>query len=142
MSKHEIAQTERSFASVQKFFHQKQESIASLLPMAMDPLRLLRVALGQIRKNPKLMECTQESLFQCMIESATYGLEIGSFNSCWMVPFKNEATLVVGYGGLLDLARRGGGVKACPHPAGVRGRGLRGEGEHRRRQHHARDTHA
>lgn len=79
----------------------------------MDPDRLVRIALTLTRQ-PGLAECTPQSILSCMMQSAQLGLE-PVLGRAYYVPFKNrgvpEATFMIGYQGLIDLARRSGELK-------------------------------
>jgi len=75
--------------------------------------RLIRVALTQIRKNPSLLSCTQESLLGAIVQSAQLGLEPdGVTGFAYLVPYGRECTLIPGYKGLMNLARRSGEIGA------------------------------
>jgi len=75
--------------------------------------RLGRVFMTEVRKTPKLMQCSQQSLAAALMQSAELGLEFGSaIGHIYMIPFKNEATTIIGYRGLLELMRRSGEVKS------------------------------
>jgi recombination protein RecT len=81
------------------------------LPKHLTPDRMIRVALNQIRKNPKLLDCSAASLFGVITEAATYGWEIGgTMGHAYLVPYKDECTLIPGYKGLVDLCRRSGQI--------------------------------
>ncbi len=84
--------------------------LAAALPRSMDAGRFSRVVLTEIRKNPKLLECTPQSFLGAVFTAAQIGLEIGShLGEAFVLPFKNsrkgtvEATLIVGYKGLVKL---------------------------------------
>lgn len=96
-----------------------QQQIAGILPKHVTPEKLNNLLLVQFRKEPKLFtDCTRESLLGAVLESCQLGLEVGTLGHCWMVPFRNnkrnitEATLLVGYRGMLDLAWRSNKIKA------------------------------
>jgi|GEM_PF-3482854 len=76
----------------------------------------------EIAKNPKLAACTVDSIKQAFVEAVTYGLVPGLNGQCYLVPFNNkvgknqwvaEATLMIGYRGMLDMMRRDGAVQDC-----------------------------
>lgn len=97
--------------------------IATLLPKTMDKERFISLVIGQCSKNPKLMDCTQQSFMGAVLSAAQCGLEIGDvLGHAYLVPFYNgrskcmEASLQVGYKGMIQLARRSGQIsiiKAC-----------------------------
>lgn len=87
------------------------------LPKHMDADRVARIALTELRKNPKLMQCNQNSLLGAIMQAAQLGLEPGLMGQCYLIPFKGEVTFVIGYKGLIDLARRSGDVQVIyAHP--------------------------
>lgn len=74
--------------------------------------RFVKSALLEINSNAKLQSCTKESIFKCMIESASYGLEVGGvLGQAYMIPYENNAQFQMGYKGLLALARRSETIK-------------------------------
>ncbi len=73
-------------------------------------------AFAQINRIPQLMECTPESLYQCMILSMGCNLLPGPMHECYFLPFRDGksgtsiATFVPGYEGLVKLAYNSGFV--------------------------------
>lgn len=90
---------------------QKAE-IARALPKHMDADRLTRIALTVIRTTPKLASCSTESLLGAVMTSAQLGLEPGPLGHAYLVPYGNEVTFIVGYRGLIELARRSGNIES------------------------------
>lgn len=85
--------------------------IQQALPDAgVTPERLATVAFTVIRKSPALMECKPESLLDCIIRSAELGLNPGILGHAYILPYGSEATFIIGYQGMLELARRSGQV--------------------------------
>ena len=81
------------------------------LPKHLSPDRMTSLVLGCLRKNPKLLDCTQVSLFSSIAQASTLGLEMdGVLGQAYLVPYGSECTLIVGYKGLLSLMRRSGEV--------------------------------
>lgn len=89
-----------------------QSQIKKAMPEAMSSDVLLRVAVTTIQKTPKLLECSRDSLMQCVLECAQMGLlPDGILGQAYMVPYAKVATLQIGYRGILELARRSNQVK-------------------------------
>lgn len=94
-----------------------EDQIAKALPQAVSPERFLRIVVTEIRETPRLLECTPESFLGAVMQSAQLGLEFGPLGLAYLVPFYNkskrsmECQLIIGYKGLIDLARRSGNVK-------------------------------
>lgn len=108
---------EKSFTGVITSELAKQfKAMSSLVPKHVTPERMARVGLQAISRNPKLMECTPESVVGAIMNCATLGLEPNLIGHAYLVPFYNgktrrmEAQFQIGYKGLLDLVRRTGDV--------------------------------
>lgn len=110
--------------------HDKPKSIAGLLtdpkikaqmalalPKHVTADRLARIALTEVRKVPKLAQCDQTSFLGAIMQCASLGLEPGgALGHCYLIPFENrrqqrtEVQFIVGYRGMIDLARRSGQI--------------------------------
>ncbi len=84
----------------------QKSQIERALPKNMSAERLLRVVLTEVRRNPKLGECSPQSLLGALMLSAQLGLEPGPLGQAYFVPFANEVTFIIGYKGLISLALR------------------------------------
>ena len=85
--------------------------IASVVPEHVKPDRLIRMALMSISKTPELRKCTIDSLILSICDAAALGLDCGgALGQAYLVPYKTTAVLIVGYRGLVSLARRSGQV--------------------------------
>jgi recombination protein RecT len=73
---------------------------------------LTRHYMTAIRLNPQLMECSQESLLAALLLSAQVRMEPGPLGHVYLVPFKRECVWMLGYTGILELARRSERVAA------------------------------
>ncbi len=85
--------------------------IARALPRHLDPDRIARIATTVMRRTPALAQCTQESFLGALMTCAQLGLEPGPLGHAYLVPFKNEVTFIVGYRGMVELARRSGQIQ-------------------------------
>lgn len=86
-----------------------KSEIAKALPSICTADRFLRVALNAMTKTPKLAECTPPSVLNCFLQCAALGIEPDN-RRAYLIPFKDTCTLVIGYQGLLELARRSGEI--------------------------------
>lgn len=104
-------------STVAKFFETNKPAMAAVLPKHMSPDRMLKVALHAVRAVPQLLDCTTESLFGAVIQCGQLGLEPNTvMGHAYLIPFKNrrqnrtDVQMIVGYRGLIDLARRSGQI--------------------------------
>ena len=92
---------------------QMEGSIADVLPRHLTPERVIKMALIAASKTPKLFECTGESIMQSIITVSELGLDCsGTLGSAYLIPYKTQCTLIIGYRGLIDLARRSGAIQS------------------------------
>lgn len=94
--------------------------IASVMPKQMNPERMFQLAVSCVNQTPHLSECSPQSVLSCLMKCSSLGLEpsaVDGLGRAYIIPRKNkftnnyEATLVVGYRGYIDLARRSGQIK-------------------------------
>lgn len=103
--------------TVQALLTNNFKAIKSCLPKHLTPERMCRIAVESLQRNPDVLKCTPESLVRCVVEASSLGLEIDSRGLAYIVPYGNKnqggrqnATLIIGYKGLMDLAYRSGRV--------------------------------
>jgi recombination protein RecT len=100
------------YKKAQSYLKAMLPAITEALPKSkgMDAERLARITLTTLKTNPKLLECSIESLLGCVLTSAQLGLEPSILGSCYFIPYKGTASFQIGYKGLIDLACRKGEV--------------------------------
>jgi recombination protein RecT len=86
-----------------------RDQFAMALPSILTPDRFIRVAITALNRTPKLQDCTQESVFGCLMDCAALGIEPDG-RRAHLIPYGNKATLIIDYKGLIELARRSGEV--------------------------------
>ncbi len=105
-----LAKSEQT-STVAKLLSTQIGAMRSVLPSHLTAERMARVALGAVRRAPALAACSPESLVSAILDAATLGLEVGDGTGrAYLVPHGREATLIIGYKGLVDLAWRSGQV--------------------------------
>lgn len=102
------ASTTKRKADFPGMLEQYKGEIARALPRHLNPDTMARVALTCFRMVPKLAECQPASVFACVIQASQLGLRPGLMGECYLIPFKDQCTLIIGYQGLLELVRRSG----------------------------------
>lgn len=100
------------YRKAQSYLKAMLPAITEALPKSkgMDAERLTRLTLTTLKTNPKLLECSIESLLACVLQSAQLGLEPNLLGSCYFVPYKGQVSFQIGYKGLIDLVTRKGEV--------------------------------
>lgn len=100
-------------------------SISMALPKHLTADRMLSMATTVISSNPKLAECTAQSLIGAVMQASILGFKpTPILGECYFVPFNNKKTLPngrevwqkevqmqIGYKGYISLARRSGEIK-------------------------------
>lgn len=109
-----VATVETTIAHI---IERQKSQLARALPKLMDPDRFARILITEVKANPQLMKAEPSSFMAAVMKAAALGLEPGPLGHVYFLPFKNnkrggviEVTLVIGYKGLIDLARRSGQV--------------------------------
>jgi recombination protein RecT len=102
----------------EKFLGHNKSRVAQLVNQRVDVGTWLRVAITSMQRNPLLLDCTRESIMNALLVGAGMGLDFADGKDhLYLVPFKNnrlgkyEATCIVGYKGLMELAVREGYAK-------------------------------
>src|SRR3990167_22861 len=115
----ELVSAKQKVDTIRGFLEKSKGQIAMALPKHMNADRLARIAMTSILRNPRLLECTPQSLMGAIIQSAQLGLEPDDLRGeAYLVPFRNnkkgtvDVQLIAGFKGLMDLARRSGKITA------------------------------
>lgn len=95
--------------------------ISRALPRHMTPDRMGRIVLTALRTTKDLALCTRESFAGCVMQASQLGLEPNTpLGHLYLIPRRNknlppnqrECTMVIGYQGFIELARRSGLVSS------------------------------
>lgn len=82
--------------------------IQAALPKHMTAERMARIAFSACQRQPKLLDCTPQSLALSIINAAELGIEPNLIGEAYLVPYGTTCTLIPGYKGLIKLARNSG----------------------------------
>lgn len=106
---------------VRQAIEAQSSAFRTVLPRHVDPDRFSRLTLAAVKSTPELMQCFrtdqgQTSVLLAAMQAAAVGLEPNTpTQDAWILPRKNkgtwEAQLMIGYRGLLKLARRSGTIE-------------------------------
>lgn len=103
----------KQMASIKDLIEAAKPRLTAVIPKHLSAERLIRVTLACIARNPALQRCKPMSLLNALMQAAQLGLEpTGVLGSAYLVPFKEDVQLIVGYRGLIDLARRSGQIES------------------------------
>lgn len=93
--------------------------IAAIMPKEMSSERLFQLSLSAINTTPKLGQCDPASLCSCVMKCSALGLEpsaVDGLGRAYILPYKTKtgmhAQMIIGYKGMLDLARRSGKIRS------------------------------
>jgi len=74
--------------------------------------KALRVALAAVDRDTNLQNCTMSSILRAVMQGADLGFEAGgALGEAYLVPFKNECTLMLGYQGYVQLLYQSAQIK-------------------------------
>lgn len=81
--------------------------LEQILPNEMSADRLIMSTVAELKSNTTLNACDPKSICGGILRIAQMGLEVGSMlGKVWLIPKAGEATIMLGYRGMLDLIRR------------------------------------
>ena len=91
----------------------QQGEIGRALAMSdVDAARYVRIVQTELRKKPRLMECSPESFLGAVLTAAQLKLEFGPMQQAYLVPYGKEIQLIIGYKGWLTLMNRSAEIQS------------------------------
>lgn len=84
--------------------------LLEVLPRFVDRDRFIAITISQIRQTKELAKCDPLSLVAAVIKASMIGLEPGPLQQVYLVPFGTEVQMIIGYRGIVTLARRSGEI--------------------------------
>lgn len=98
--------------TVRDHLEKNKAAIAAAMPHGANYERFARVAMNAISTNANLQKCTAASLFLSVVQALSIGIEPnGPTGEGYIVPYKDKATFMLSYRGLIALARRSGMIR-------------------------------
>lgn len=100
---------------IQRLLQNNWDRIAAVMPRHLTSERLFQLSVSAINQTPKLAQCDPASLLSCVMKCSALGLEpsaVDGLGRAFIVPYGSKATFILGYRGLIDLARRSGNLKS------------------------------
>ena len=93
-----------------KYIQSKTPSLKKILPKHIGPVRFSQLILNEFQRNPRLFECSRESIFGALLLCAQTGLYPGPEQHAHLIPYGKQCQFQIGYRGLLQLTRNSGEV--------------------------------
>jgi len=107
-------------SGIKELLESQWGKIEAVMPKHMSSERLFQLAVSAINQTPKLAECTPTSLLSCVMKCSALGIEpsaVDGLGRAYIIPRfnkktrTNEATFMLGYKGMIALARRSGEIQ-------------------------------
>jgi len=114
-----LTETQQRMNKLANMLERSKGNIQQVAAKHMTADRMIKIVLGAASRKPQLLECTPLSIVKAVLISAELGLEPeSSLGDYYLVPFRNnkvnppvmEAQGIIGYRGLINLARRSGQI--------------------------------
>lgn len=116
----EMQKTPSAPVTFKEILRSQWPRIAAVMPKHMNSERMFQLAVSCYNQTPELSECSPQSILSCLMKCSALGLEpsaVDGLGRAYILPYYNkksgrkEAQLIIGYKGMLDLARRSGKIK-------------------------------
>jgi recombination protein RecT len=106
-----VAERKPQALTVPAILEKMKPELMKALPRHMNADRMSRIALTAFRTTPGLLKCDPKSFIACVVQCATLGLEPNTgTGEAYLIPFGANCTTVIGYQGLIKLAKQTGQV--------------------------------
>lgn len=100
------------------FIEKHSGEFARVMPKHLNADRMARLAISAVRTTRGLAECTLGSFASAIMACSVLGLEPNTpLQHAYLIPFKGQCQLIIGYKGLIELMYRSGivaSVKSTP----------------------------
>jgi recombination protein RecT len=98
------AETPAQGRSLIQMISDLKPELANALPKHVSVDRVARIAITALRQTPNLGQCIPESFLGALMTASQLGLEVNTpAGEAYLIPYKRECTLVVGYQGIVKL---------------------------------------
>ena len=92
---------------------QMEEQFAMALPEHIKPSHVQRVVMTEVQKNPKILDCTKDSILRAVTEACQMCLVPNSVQGlAYMIPYGKTCQLIPGFRGLIKLCLQSGLVRS------------------------------
>lgn len=105
-----------SIGAYQHMVEGRKASMEAVLPIHLRGRAdsLVKSAMLAAMKNPQIQKCSPGTIASALIQAAQLGFTdvSGTLGHAYLVPYSGQCQLIVGYRGMLDLARRSGEIQS------------------------------
>lgn len=107
--------------SIENLLKSNWKKIEQVMPKHMNSDRLYQIAVSTLSRNPRLAACDIVTILSCVMRCSALGLEpndVDGLGRAYLIPRKNnkrgidEATFLLGYTGMIELAMRSEKIKS------------------------------
>ena len=96
---------------VSKSMPELEKAIPTSMKKHLTPDRITKIIISATLRQPKLLDCEPASILRAAMTATSLGLECdGVLGGAYLVPYGKEAQFIIGYRGLIELARRSGNI--------------------------------
>lgn len=94
----------------------KKDAMAAVATAHLTPEKLIKIVGVAMSRTPLLLQCDPMTVLNSVMTLAELGLSPGPLGDAYLIPFKNgktqryECQLIIGYRGMVTLARRSGQI--------------------------------
>jgi recombination protein RecT len=97
---------------IQTVINGMKAQIAQALPKHLSADRMVQMAVSLIAKNPKIAECSAQSLIGAVMQASILGFKpVEALGECYFVPYGGQVQFQIGYKGFIKLAQQSGQLK-------------------------------
>ena len=109
----QITRSERGqkYEALQARLAKTADSMGATIAKSISKDQLVQFMLGAVRKNPDILDCDPQSVALAMLQIGALGLPLGPLGYIYVIPYKTELQVIVGYKGMLELIRRSGQIQ-------------------------------
>lgn len=101
--------------TLNEYLAKGESAIRAVVPKHLTPERMIKLVAVSASRQPELLECTPLSIVESLVIASSAGLEVNTpMGLAYLIAYRNgktqrrEAQLIIGYRGLIELARRSG----------------------------------
>ncbi len=97
---------------IQTVLNGMKAQISQALPKHLTADRMIQMATSLIAKNPKIAECSAQSLIGAVMQASILGFKpVETLGECYFIPYGGQVQFQIGYKGFIKLAQQSGQIR-------------------------------